>query len=38
MSGSSVLGLLISTVIFSVIFLIFRFVFLALTVRGIKKY
>ena len=38
MSGSSILGLLISTVIFSVIFLIFRFVFLALTVRGIKKY
>ncbi len=36
--GSSIVGFLSSMAAFTVIFLLFRFLFLALTVRSIKKY
>ena len=37
-SGSAILGLVLSTVVFAVIYLAFRFLFLLITVRSIKKY
>lgn len=37
-SGSAILGVLLCTAVFTVIYLFFRFLFLFLTVRSIKKY